>query len=253
MPQASLRPMPLDEHRARVLAYLRDVTLPLQSVAWTIIEQRRQHGADGWSLRPNLALWACEACGGGAAEVSDALPVAAALDLFDRFMLLHDELVVPDERAPVVARWGLGQSLNAGDALYAMALRALAQDVVQPERRLRAASLIAKAVLKAIEGRTSDLERGAQERSLLVRARSIRSRSSALTGAAMEAGAAIAGAPALVCRAFNRAGRLLAAAGESDARIARRLAEKAIASVARCIPNRDALEAFERVARHVAS
>ncbi len=250
---------PLGEHRALILAYLRGVTLPLQSVAWTIIEERRRARNDDYMLRPNLVLWACSACGGGESELSDALPVAAAFDLFDRFMLLHDELVEEGDAEngavePVIARWGLGQSLNAGDALYAMALRALAQDVCNPERRLQAASLAARAVLVAIEGRSNDVERGARRGSLLSRVRSVRRRSAALTGAALESGALVAGAPHAVRREFNRAGRLLAAAAQSgDAALARRLAEKAVASIERCIPEPTRLNVFQSVARHVAT
>lgn len=256
MPAAS-RSVPLREHGALILAYLRGVTLPLQSVAWTIIEERRRARNDEFMLRPNVVLWACAACGGGENELSDALPVAAAFDLFDRFMLLHDELVEEDASGgaaaePVVMRWGLGQSLNAGDALYAMALRALAQDVGNAERRLQAASLTARAVLDAIEGRSTDVERGVRGTSLLSRVRSMRRRSAALTGAALESGALVAGAPQAVCREFNRAGRLLAAAAQSgDAALARRLAEKSVASIARCIPEPRQLHVFEDIVRHV--
>ena len=266
MPSASFGPLPLGEHRARVLEYLRGITLPFHSVAGTIIEERRLAELDHLMLRPNLVLWAFKACGGGQDATGDALPVAAAFDLFDRFMLLHDELVEEDEatarpgelgESTVVARWGLGQSLNAGDALYAMALRALAQDVGHPERRLRVASLVSRAVLEAIEGRTSDIERGPRGREsdgLLARVRSVRRRSAALTGAALEAGALIAGASADVCRGFNRAGRLLAAAANTrEPALSLRLASKAIASIERSIPDRAHVEGFEHLARHVAT
>jgi len=261
MPPAAFESLPLGEHRASVLAYLRGETRPLDSVAWTIIEERRPDGADGLMLRPNLVLWACVACGGREAELADALPVAAAFDLFDRFMLLHDELV-EDEAAgssaksltPVVARWGLGQSLNAGDALYALALRVLAQDVSDARRRLLVASLVARAVLESIEGRSSDVVRGADARGLIARVRSVRRRGAALTGAALESGALVAGAEASVCRGFNRSGRLLAAAASSgDRQLAHRLAEKAVASLERCVPQREQLVAFQTIARHVAA
>jgi len=265
MPPASFESLPLGEHRARVLEYLRGIALPFRSVAWTIIEERRSAEFEQLMLRPNLVLWSCLACGGAADASDDALPVAAAFDLFDRFMLLHDELVDEGEatavaraQSPVVARWGLGQSLNAGDALYAMALRALARDVRRPERRLRVASLVTRAVLEAIEGRTDDIERGVRglesRDGLLARVRSVRRRSAALTGAALEAGALIAGASADVCRRFNRAGRLLAAAVNSDDPVlAGRLSTKAIASIERCIPDRAHVDAFEYVARYVAT
>ncbi|MBV8116370.1 MAG: polyprenyl synthetase family protein [Candidatus Eremiobacteraeota bacterium] len=260
----SCESLPLGEHRARLLEYLRAIGIPVGSVAGTIIAERRQTDDDRLLLRPNLVLWACGACGGAHDARADALAVAAAFDLFDRFIRLHDELVDVDERAPrerakgmLVARWGLGQSLNAGDALYAMALRALAQDVRDAERRLRVAALVTGAVLEAIEGRTQDLERGTRgphaRDGLLARVRSVRRRSAALTGAALEAGALLAGARVRVCRAFNRAGRLLAAAAEGDDTIlAERLATKAIACVERYLHQATFVEEFRSVARHVA-
>lgn len=253
MPPASA-PLPLGEHRARVLEYLRGVAPPGPSVAGTIIEERRPAADRPLLLRPGLVLWACAACDG---DLSDAVSVAAAFDLFDRFMLLHDELVeAPPQANPgsLVARWGLGQSLNAGDALYAMALRALAQDVRDPQRRLRAAALVTRAVLESIEGRTSDIEAGTlgSGAGLLARVRSMRRRSAVLTGAALVAGAVIAEAAPATLQGFDRAGRLLdVAATSDDPAIARRLAGKSVAVVAGCIPDRRQLPSFEEVARYV--
>ncbi len=168
-------------------------------------------------LRPSLLLWSCEAANG---DLADALPVAAAFDLFDRFLILHDELA--DEAAPAAARWGLGQSLNAGDALYALAFRSLAQDASQPQRRLETARLVAEAVLEAIEGRNDAV------------------RDAVLTSAALQAGAVIAGAPAAIVAAFAQAGRLLSI--------------DAPAAVARLQPHvgSETLADFEEVARYVA-
>lgn len=255
MPTASA-PLPLGEHRARVLQYLRKIALPRPSVASNIIQELRPPDDQRFLLRPGLVLWACSACDG---DLGDALAVAAAFDLFDRFMLLHDELVeAPPDANPdsLVARWGLGQSLNAGDALYAMALRALAQDVGNPQRRLRAAALVTRAVLESIEGRTSDIEAGTQGSAagLLARVRSMRRRSAVLTGAALLAGAVIAGAPAATLQGFDRAGRLLDVAATSDDRaIAKRLIDKAITVVEGCIPDPSQLGPFEEVARYVAA
>jgi geranylgeranyl pyrophosphate synthase len=255
MPTAS-EPLPLGEHRARVLQYLREIALPRPSVASTIVRELRPPAGRRFLLRPGLVLWACSACNG---ESDDALAVAAAFDLFDGFMLLHDQLVeAPPEANPdsLVARWGLGQSLNAGDALYAMALRALAQDVVNPPRRLRAAALVTRAVLASIEGRTSDIKAGTQgsAASLLARVRSMRRRSAVLTGAALVAGAVIADAPFATLQGFDRAGRLLdVAATSDDPAIAQRLVDKAVIAVESCIPDRSQLAAFEEVAGYVAA
>lgn len=255
MPPTSA-PLPLGEHRARVLEYLRGIALPQRSVAAAIIAQRRPPEGERLVLRPVLVLWAAAACG---ADLRDVVPVAAAFDLFDRFMQLHDELVdAPAQSRPEspVARWGLGQSLNAGDALYALALRALAENVVNPQRRLQAAGLVTRAVLEAIEGRTSDTHAGLAARSagLFGRVRSQRRRSAALTAAALEAGAVIGGAPTATRRAFRRAGALLDLAGAAgDAALAARIGARAVAAVARGGSVNGALPAFEEVVRYVAA
>jgi hypothetical protein len=211
-------PIPLGHHRARIARYLRGVTFPDHSVAARIIEERLPSEYIVDPVRPSLVLWACAA---GDGNLEDAVPVAAAFDLFDRFLLLHDELA--DEVAGTVERWGLGQSLNAGDALYALAFRSLASDVLNSAGRLEAARLVGQAVLAAIEQGDRDARNGV------------------LTAAAMNAGAVIARAPQHVSQAFADAGRLLAT----------RDANRASAALRHCT-SRDDLTVFEEVARYVA-
>ena len=222
--------IPLSEHRARVARYLRRIDFSFTSVAGQIIEERLplQYVRD--PMRPGLVLWACAATKG---DLEDALPVAAAFDLFDRFMLLHDELMNGSSVAQV--RWGLGQSLNAGDALYALAFHTLADDVRNPPRRLATARLVGRAVLRAIEAPDGETPGHA-----------------ALTGAAMEAGAVIGGAPEHTTVSFERAGRLLAMAQlAGEAAPARRFGRRAVAEVCGHIASADG-EAFEEVVRYVA-
>lgn len=209
--------IPLSHHRARVAQYLRGIAFPAGSVAARIIDERLPERTSDDSLRPGLLLWSCDAGGG---DLADALPVAAAFDLFDRFLMLHEELA--DESAPAIASWGLGQSLNAGDALYALAFRSLAHEARNPERRLETARLVAGAVLEAIEARGSA------------------ARDAVMTGAALQAGAVIAGAPGKVVTAFARAGRLMAAQPTA-----------AVALLRPCVA-RAALADFEEVAHYVA-
>lgn len=211
---------PLGEHRALVRQYLRGLDLPFESVAGTIVRERLATEVEEDLLRSSLVLWACAACNG---DVADAVPVAASFHLFDRFMRLHDELV----EGRSVADFGLGQSLNAGDALYALAFSALADGVIDAPRRLAAANLVGRAVLDAIEGRNVDLGRAGDD-GLLSQVRSLRRRIAALTGAALGSGAIIAGAPETVVRGFIRAGYLLAFASTiDDPALAKRLAKKA--------------------------
>jgi geranylgeranyl pyrophosphate synthase len=196
---------PLGEHRALVREYLRRIALPFESVAGTIVRERLASEREEELLRPSLVLWACQACGGAARA---AVPVAAAIALFERSMRLHDELA--EEGA--LAQWGLGQSLNAGDALYAIAFRTLADDAVKPQRRLAATRIVARAVLEAIEGRNG-----------------------AMTAAALASGALIAGASENLRRCFARAGRMLAGVtAASDSEGARAMAHRAVSAMHRC-------------------
>jgi hypothetical protein len=211
-------PFPLANHRARLVRYLRGIVFPGRSVAGRIIEERRPPHDARDPVSATLVLWACEAGGG---NLADALPVAAAFELFDRFLLLHGELA--SESAATLARWGLGQSLNAGDALYALAFRSLASDVSNSDRRLETAKLVGHAVLAAIEESNDGIVR-----------------SGGLTSAALAAGALIAGSPEQIVRTFAQAGRLLVVAPM-----------EAVAAMRDSV-SREALTAFEEVARYIA-
>ncbi|MGC9992703.1 MAG: hypothetical protein ABSD52_09980 [Candidatus Cybelea sp.] len=222
--------IPLSAHRASLERYLGEIVFPFNSVAGRIIAERLPITYARDPVRPCLLLWACAANGG---DTADALPVAAAFDLFDRFMLLHDELA--DVRAGTIVRWGLGQSLNAGDALYALAFRSLASDVGNPARRLRVARLVGEAVLEAITDRE-----GATEGRC------------ALTGAALQAGAIIGGAGADVAATFAQAGRALGMAGETnDSERAQQFALASIGALRPCT-RKEHLDVFAEVALYVA-
>ncbi len=247
--------LPLPDRRAFVLDYLRGIPLPFTSAAGTIVGEWLAAARERDLLRSTLVLWAGEACG---RNTADALPVAAAFALVDCFMALHDELVDRAAESGTLARWGLGQSLNGGDALYALALRTLAEGVLDANRRLETAALVTSAVLEAIEGRTIDVERSARgaQNGLYARVRSLRRRSARLTAAALRAGALLAGAGADAARGFERAGRLLDAAGaaaEVDGVLAQRLGAKARAAILRWVADPNALDEFDGVVRFVAT
>lgn len=223
--------IPLANHRACIASYLRKIVSSGSSVAARIIEERLPERYAGDPLRPSLVMWACAASQG---NMADAVPVAAAFDLFDRFLALHDELA-GEPAAATVARWGLGQSLNAGDALYALAFRSLASDVSEPSRRLETARLVGEAVLEAIANGGDETLRNA-----------------VLTAAALEAGAVIAGASELVVRDYAEAGRFLSAAARyDDAALAQRAGHQAV-HVLRPHASRSDIALFEEVTRYVA-
>ena len=75
----------------------------------------------GKKLRGQLLMLACGAHGG---VLEDALPVAAALELFQNWVLIHDDIEDGSEERrgkPALHRqYGLPLALNAGDALHAL-------------------------------------------------------------------------------------------------------------------------------------
>ncbi|MEP7357471.1 MAG: polyprenyl synthetase family protein, partial [Anaerolineales bacterium] len=81
--------------------------------------------AGGKRIRPLLCLLTCEAAGG---DWQQALPVAAAIELIHNFSLIHDDIEdnspLRRGRATVWSQWGQAQAINAGDAMFNLALLA---------------------------------------------------------------------------------------------------------------------------------
>lgn len=114
----------------------------------------------GKAIRPVLCLAACVACGGG---VSDALPVAVALELLHNAFLVHDD--IQDGSATrrggpsLQAEHGVAVALNAGDALAALAMDEVATAAERLGPRLGSAvmSQFAALVRETIEGQAIEL------------------------------------------------------------------------------------------------
>nr|MBC7246094.1 polyprenyl synthetase family protein [Chloroflexota bacterium] len=83
-------------------------------------------GYGGKRIRPLLCLLACESAG---TDWHRALPAAAAVELIHNFSLIHDDIednsTTRRGRPTVWSVWGLAHGINAGDALFALAHRAL--------------------------------------------------------------------------------------------------------------------------------
>lgn len=184
-------------------------------MGWTDQSGRPLQASPGKFIRPALCLWACEACGSPA---ETALPAAAGLEWVHNFTLVHDDIQDGDRsrrgRDTVWAVWGLAQGINAGDALFAKAFATLtAADGKYPERQLRAARLIANAVLVVVEGQSLDLRfEGKPDTPLRAYLRMVRAKTGALIGASLQAGAVMAGADSALAARLAHAGTLLGVA-----------------------------------------
>lgn len=115
----------------------------------------------GKRIRPAVALLAAGAVGG---DPNAAAPLGAALELLHNFTLIHDD--VQDEsptrrhRPTVWSLWGVGQAINAGDALFAAAhlpLYDLAASGVSASRVLRLLDAFDRMTIALVEGQTLDL------------------------------------------------------------------------------------------------
>ena len=115
----------------------------------------------GKRMRPAVALLAAGAAGG---EPRAAAPVGAALELLHNFTLIHDD--IQDEsptrrhRPTVWSIWGVGQAINAGDGLFAVArlpIYGLASSGVTADLSLRLLEAFDRMTVAIVEGQTLDL------------------------------------------------------------------------------------------------
>jgi geranylgeranyl diphosphate synthase type I len=158
----------------------------------------------GKRLRPVVALLAAGAAGG---DPQAAAPVAAALELLHNFTLIHDDVqdesLIRRHRPTVWSLWGVGQAINAGDALFAAAhlpLYRLAATGISAQLGLRLLEAFDHMTIAIVEGQTLDL--------------AFEARSDVSPGEYLEM---IAGKTAAIVRFAAWAGALLGGADEAGA------------------------------------
>jgi geranylgeranyl diphosphate synthase type I len=221
---ADIEPLLLTRYRGVVSEYMRSAavfragSLPEKMAAyhmgWSDRDGNPIANGLGKCVRPSLCLWACAALGG---DLESALPAAAALEWIHNFTLVHDDIQDGDHtrrgRETVWSIWGVGQGINAGDALFAVAFTQLASKSTNARQTLEALRALSAATLEVIDGQCLDLELegnvGATVRDYL---RMIRAKTGALLGASLETGAIMAGGTYEQLRAFRQSGRLLGTA-----------------------------------------
>lgn len=115
----------------------------------------------GKRLRPGIAMLACAAAGGAP---EDAASLAAAIELLHNFTLVHDDIQDQSpsrrHRATVWTLWGVGQAINAGDAIFAAAHRALYRlrdGGVDADLVIRLAEQFDTMTIQIVQGQSLDL------------------------------------------------------------------------------------------------
>jgi geranylgeranyl diphosphate synthase type I len=164
----------------------------------------RPASAGGKRIRPALCVYAGQLFG----DARGALPGAVAVELVHNFSLIHDEVQDHDaERHARPTLWALlgeAQAINAGDYLYARAMRALLDGPAQPERRQAALVLLTDAVERMIAGQWADLSfESRDDVTASEYLAMVAGKTAALLGAPLAIGATLAGAPAGTARALG--------------------------------------------------
>ena len=145
-----------DEILALFENYLAQIQLPEEpQVLYSPIIYSMSGG--GKRIRPTLLLLACEAYGG---SVQDALPAAAAVEMFHNFTLLHDDImdnaVVRRGKPSVFAKWGENVAILSGDAMMIYSYHLLHR---VPESKLaRIMGIFTPMALQVCEGQQYDMD-----------------------------------------------------------------------------------------------
>lgn len=158
----------------------------------------------GKRIRPALLLLCCEAFGG---RVQDALPAAAAVEMFHNFTLLHDDIMdnaaVRRGKASVPARWGENVAILSGDAMMIYSYQLLRQ---VPEPKIaRIMEIFTSMALQVCEGQQYDMDFETRRKvSVVEYMHMIELKTSVLLGGAAMIGATLGEASEEDCRKIYR-------------------------------------------------
>jgi geranylgeranyl diphosphate synthase, type II len=152
--------------RQKLIERALDRYLPKANTKPATLHQAMRYSlfAGGKRLRPILCLAAAEACGG---KISNAVPLACALECIHTYSLVHDDLPSMDNddfrrgRPTCHKIFGDGIAILAGDALLTIAFEIVSN--AKPTPRYDTASLLREIAVaagsqKLIAGQVADLE-----------------------------------------------------------------------------------------------
>lgn len=151
----------------------------------------------GKRFRPALCLLSCKAVGGNPKKI---LPVAASIELFHEFTLIHDDLAddsLMRRGKPCLHKiYGAPLALNAGDGLFMMVWKSLLNLETEPEKLLSTQKTLLSAFTSVLEGQGVELGwRGDKEWRTTERDyfKMVGGKTGALISAACEVGAYLGG------------------------------------------------------------
>ena len=151
-------------------------------------------GLGGKRLRPALVIAAANTYG---ATIEEALPAAAAIEVFHNFTLVHDDIMddaaLRRGHATVHEKWNLNTGILSGDAMLIEAYQFL--ETYPPELALELLKIFNKTALEVCEGQQYDVDfetrdQVAEHEYLKM----IQFKTAVLVGAALQMGALVGGA-----------------------------------------------------------
>lgn len=152
----------------------------------------------GKRIRPLLCMEMCRACGG---DLLNAMPQACALEFIHSFSLVHDDLPSMDNddmrrgKPAVHKKYGEALAVLTGDALLALAFRALAE-IKEPSVLSGSLKVIADAAGSSgiTGGQALDIKYALKKRSFSFLKKTNKLKTAVLFEASVKAGALAAGA-----------------------------------------------------------
>ena len=158
----------------------------------------------GKRIRPTLLMLACEAFGG---DVQQALPAAAAVEMFHNFTLLHDDIMDNAEvrrgKPSVYASWGNNMAILSGDAMMICSYRLLSK--VPSEKLASIMEIFTTTALQVCEGQQYDMDfESRQKVSVVEYMHMIELKTSVLLAGAAAIGAVLGDASEEDCRQIYR-------------------------------------------------
>lgn len=152
------------EVKARVDSLILEELLPKSSpihevdMLYKMMRDYPERPAKG--LRPFICITACKAMGG---KEADAMLTAACLEIFQHWILIHDDIEDGSEmrrgQPTLHRRYSEALALNAGDALHARMWEILASNRAKlgPEKTLQIISEFSRMVNQTTEGQNMEL------------------------------------------------------------------------------------------------
>ena len=158
----------------------------------------------GKRIRPTLLMLVCDAFGG---ELQEALPAAAAVEMFHNFTLLHDDIMDNAEvrrgKPSVYASWGDNVAILSGDAMMIYSYKILSE--VSSDKLPRIMNIFTTMALQVCEGQQYDMDfESLSKVSVVEYMRMIELKTSVLLAGAAKIGAVIGNASKEDCRRIYR-------------------------------------------------